>query len=55
MATTAISVIIGMILVNIIAPGKGLSQGEERADLSYTLSGAEMHTVESERRIQSDI
>ena len=46
MATTAISVIIGMILVNIISPGKGLSQGEERADLSYTLSGAEMHTVD---------
>jgi solute carrier family 1 (high affinity glutamate transporter) protein 1 len=46
MATTAISVLIGMILVNIISPGKGLSQGEERADLSYTLSGAEMHTVD---------
>ena len=46
MATTAISVIIGMILVNIISPGKGLSQGEERADLSYTLSGADMLTVE---------
>ena len=46
MATTAISVLIGMILVNIISPGKGLSQGEERADLSYTLSGPEMLTVE---------
>ena len=46
MATTAISVVIGMILVNIILPGKGLSQGEERADLSYTLTGAEMLTVE---------
>ena len=46
MATTAISVLIGMVLVNIISPGKGLSQGEERADLNYTLSGAEMHTVE---------
>ena len=46
MATTAISVIIGMILVNIILPGKGLSQGEERPDLSYTLSGAEMLTVD---------
>ena len=46
MATTAISVVIGMILVNIISPGKGLSQGEERPDLSYTLSGPEMHTVE---------
>ena len=48
MATTAISVLIGMILVNIISPGKGLSQGEERADLSYTLSGAEMLTVETD-------
>ncbi len=46
MATTGISVLIGVILVNIIAPGKGLSQGEERADLSYTLSGADLHTVE---------
>ena len=46
MATTAISVLIGIILVNIIAPGKGLSQGEERPDLSYTLSGTEMHTLE---------
>jgi solute carrier family 1 (high affinity glutamate transporter) protein 1 len=48
MATTAISVLIGMILVNIISPGKGLSQGEERADLSYTLSGTEMLTVETD-------
>ena len=46
MATTAISVVIGMILVNIILPGKGLSQGEEQADLSYTLSGPEMLTVD---------
>ena len=46
MATTAISVLIGIILVNIIAPGKGLSQGEERPDLSYTLSGTELHTLE---------
>ena len=46
MATTAISVLIGMILVNIISPGKGLSQGEERPDLNYTLSGAEKLTVQ---------
>ena len=45
-ATTGISVIIGIILVNIIAPGKGLSQGEERPDLSYTLSGTEKHTMQ---------
>ncbi len=46
MATTAISVLIGIILVNIITPGKGLSQGEERPELSYTLSGPEMLTLE---------
>lgn len=46
MATTAISVLIGMILVNLITPGQGLSQGEEQADLSYTLSGDELLTVE---------
>ena len=45
MATTAISVLIGIILVNIILPGKGLSQGEERPDLSYTLSGPELLTL----------
>ena len=46
MVTTALSVLVGMILVNIIAPGKGLSQGEERPELSYTLSGPEMLSVE---------
>ena len=46
MATTGISVLVGIILVNIIAPGKGLSQGEERPDLNYTLSGTEKHTVQ---------
>ena len=46
MATTALSVLVGVILVNIILPGKGLSQGEARPDLSYTLSGPEMLTVE---------
>ena len=41
MATTGISVIIGMILVNIIAPGKGLRSGqeEELTNTNYTLSG----------------
>lgn len=39
MATTGISVVIGMILVNIIAPGKGLSSGEELTNANYTLSG----------------
>ena len=48
MATTAISVVLGMILVNIIAPGKGLSQGEERPDLDYSLVGDHRRTVEME-------
>ena len=46
MATTALSVLVGMLLVNIISPGKGLSQGEEHPEFTYTLSGAEMTTVE---------
>ena len=48
MVTTAISVIIGMILVNIIAPGKGLGlseTGDPYPDLTYTLSGENNLTV----------
>ena len=45
MATTGISVVIGMILVNIIAPGKGLSSGEELTNANYTLSGTGDLTV----------
>lgn len=45
MATTGLSVLVGIILVNVILPGRGLSQGEEEPNLRYTLSGAEMHTV----------
>ena len=45
MATTAISVVIGMVLVNIIAPGKGLSSGEELTDAGYTLGGEGSLTV----------
>ena len=45
MATTGISVVIGMILVNIIAPGKGLSSGEELTNANYTLSGTDNLTV----------
>lgn len=46
MATTAISVLLGMILVNIIAPGKGLTQGEDHPEFNYTLSGEAMTRVE---------
>ncbi len=45
MVTTAISVVIGMVLVNIIAPGKGLSSGEELTDAAYTLGGETSLTV----------
>ncbi len=48
MATTAISVIIGMILVNIITPGKGIDlskEGDPYPNLSYTLSGENNLTV----------
>ncbi len=45
MVTTAISVIIGMVLVNIIAPGKGLSSGEELTTSGYTLGGDASLTV----------
>lgn len=45
MATTAISVVIGMVLVNIIAPGKGLSSGEELTTSGYTLGGEASLTV----------
>ena len=45
MATTGISVLIGIILVNVIQPGKGISHGEERPELAYTLSGDGDRTV----------
>ena len=45
MATTGISVLIGIILVNVIQPGKDISHGEERPELAYTLSGDGDRTV----------
>ncbi len=45
MVTTGISVLIGIILVNIIQPGKGIAPGEERSELMYTLSGDGNRTV----------
>lgn len=58
MATTAISVIIGMILVNIIAPGKGIElskEGDKYPDLSYTLSGENNLTITlPEEQIKED-
>ena len=45
MATTGISVIIGMILVNLISPGSGLSGEEELTNSNYTLGGTDNLTV----------
>ena len=45
MATTGISVLIGIILVNVVQPGKDISHGEERPELAYTLSGDGDRTV----------
>ncbi|MCZ6678873.1 MAG: dicarboxylate/amino acid:cation symporter [Candidatus Poribacteria bacterium] len=45
MATTGISVIIGIILVNIIQPGGGISHGEEHTEFTYTIQEGNNHTV----------
>lgn len=45
MVTTGISVLIGIILVNIIQPGKGISHGEAHPELSYTVDGENNRTV----------
>lgn len=45
MLTTGLSVIVGIILVNIIQPGKGMSAGESHADWGYTLGGENSRTV----------
>ncbi|OHB69710.1 MAG: sodium:dicarboxylate symporter [Planctomycetes bacterium RBG_16_41_13] len=37
MTTTGIAVLLGIALVNIIQPGKGLSTGENHPDVSYTI------------------
>lgn len=45
MFTTAISVTFGLILVNLIQPGKGISPGETHENLSYRVSGTDNRTV----------
>ncbi len=45
MVTTAVSVLIGIILVNILQPGNGISHGERRPELAYTLSGTDNRTI----------
>ena len=45
MATTGISVLIGIILVNIIQPGKGISRGADHPEYTYTVGGENNRTV----------
>ena len=45
MATTGISVLIGIILVNIIQPGKGISRGADYPGYTYTVGGQNNRTV----------
>ena len=45
MATTGISVLIGLILVNIIQPGKGISRGADHPEYTYTVGGENNRTV----------
>ncbi|MFC2133490.1 dicarboxylate/amino acid:cation symporter [Bacteroidota bacterium] len=45
LTTTGISVLIGIILVNIIRPGDGISPGEKHPDFTYTISGDNNRTV----------
>jgi Na+/H+-dicarboxylate symporter len=43
--TTGIAVLIGIILVNIIRPGIGISPGEKHAEYDYNVSGENQHMV----------
>ena len=43
--TTGIAVLIGIILVNIISPGKGISPGEKHAEFNYEVSGEYNRTI----------
>jgi Na+/H+-dicarboxylate symporter len=43
--TTGIAVLIGIIMVNITQPGKGISPGETHPELSYTIGGDNNRTV----------
>ena len=45
MATTGISVLIGIILVNITQPGKGISRGADHPEYTYTVGGDNNRTV----------
>jgi len=43
--TTGIAVLIGIVLVNIVQPGKGISPGELYPEFAYTLGGENNRTV----------
>ena len=45
MATTGVSVLIGIILVNIVQPGKGISRGADHPEYTYTVGGENNRTV----------
>lgn len=45
MATTGISVLLGIILVNITQPGKGISRGADHPEYTYTVGGENNRTV----------
>ena len=45
MATTGMAVLVGLILVNIIRPGDGVTPGEDHADAAYTVFGPHGRTV----------
>jgi solute carrier family 1 (high affinity glutamate transporter) protein 1 len=50
MATTGLSVLVGLFLVNLTRPGVGVSYGEEHTDVAYTISGEDSRTVVLEDR-----
>lgn len=45
MTTTALAVLVGIILVNIINPGKGVQHGEEHPEFTYVIEGEDFRTV----------
>lgn len=45
MITTLIAVIVGIILVNIIQPGKGIAPGETHSEAVYRISGEKNRTI----------
>ncbi|MEK7484427.1 MAG: cation:dicarboxylase symporter family transporter, partial [Planctomycetota bacterium] len=45
LSTTLIAVILGILLVNLIQPGKGILHGEEHPDWSYRIEGEQQRTL----------